>query len=66
MYATNYFENLMLNVARQQNITAPSTMYLALYQSNPSDTGTGGRKFLIQVMLAKRSPFLLRRYPAAG
>ena len=42
MYATNYFENLMLNVTRQQNISAPATMYLALYQSNPSDTGTGG------------------------
>ena len=42
MYATNYFENLMLNVARQQNISAPATVYLALYQSNPSDTGTGG------------------------
>lgn len=42
MYATDYFESLMLNVARQQNITAPATMYLALFQSNPSDTGTGG------------------------
>lgn len=42
MYATDYFENLMLNLAREQNITAPTTMYLALFQSNPTDTGTGG------------------------
>lgn len=41
MYATNYFEELMLNVARQQNISAV-TPYLALFQSNPGDTGTSG------------------------
>lgn len=42
MYATNYFENLMLNLMRSQSITAPSNIYLALFQSNPGDTGTEG------------------------
>lgn len=42
MYATNYFENLMLNLMRSQSITAPANVYLALYQSNPGDTGTEG------------------------
>lgn len=42
MYATNYFENAMLNLMRGSNITAPSTMYLALMLSNPGDTGTEG------------------------
>lgn len=41
MYATNYFEALMLRLLRGQNITAPATMYLALFPGNPSDTGTG-------------------------
>lgn len=42
MYATNYFEGLMLNLMRSQSITAPSNRYLALFQSNPTDTGTAG------------------------
>lgn len=42
MYATNYFENQMLNLMRSQNITAPTTLYLALFMSNPGDTGTEG------------------------
>lgn len=42
MYATNYFENAMLNLMRGSSITAPSTMYLALFLSNPGDTGTEG------------------------
>lgn len=42
MYATNYFEGLMLNLARGSNITAPTKLYLELFQSNPGDTGTGG------------------------
>lgn len=42
MYATNYFEELMLNLMRSQSITAPANLYLALYQSNPTDTGTAG------------------------
>lgn len=44
MYATNYFENAMLNLMRGQSITAPGTMYLALYLTNPSDTGTDGQE----------------------
>ena len=42
MYATNYFENAMLNLMRGMSITAPATMYLALFVSNPGDTGTEG------------------------
>lgn len=42
MYATNYFENAMLNLMRSTSITAPASMYLALFLSNPGDTGTEG------------------------
>lgn len=42
MYASNYFEELMLNLMRGQAITAPSRLYLGLFLSNPGDTGTGG------------------------
>ena len=42
MYATNYFENAILNLMRNTAVQAPSTMYLALFLSNPSDTGTAG------------------------
>lgn len=42
MYATNYFENAMLNLMRESSITAPTTVYLALFLSNPGDTGTEG------------------------
>ena len=42
MYATNYFENAMINLMRAQSITAPAKMYLALFLSVPADDGTGG------------------------
>jgi len=42
MYASNYFENLMLNLMRGQSITAPASLYLALFLSNPGDAGTEG------------------------
>ena len=42
MYATNYFEEAILKLMRGTAITAPSTMYLALFQSNPGETGTAG------------------------
>lgn len=42
MYASNYFENQMLDLMRGNTITAPSTVYLGLFISNPSDTGTAG------------------------
>lgn len=42
MYATNFFEDAMLNLMRGSAITAPTTMYLALFQSNPTDTGLAG------------------------
>lgn len=42
MYASNYFENLMLNTMRSQSATAPAGLYLALFLSNPGDDGTSG------------------------
>lgn len=42
MYATNFFEEQMLNLMHGQNITAPTKLYLELFQTNPGDTGTGG------------------------
>ena len=42
MYASNYFEDKMLNLLKGQSITAPANLYLALFLSNPSDTGSAG------------------------
>ncbi len=42
MYASNYFENLMLNLMRGQSISAPGSFYLALFLSNPGDSGNEG------------------------
>lgn len=42
MYASNYFEEAMLNLMRGQSITAPSNLYVGLFQSNPGDSGTEG------------------------
>lgn len=42
MYASNYYENLVLNLMRGQSIAAPGTLYLALFLSNPGDTGSEG------------------------
>lgn len=42
MYASNYFENAMINLMRGQSISAPATLYLALFLSNPGDTGADG------------------------
>jgi len=41
MYATDYFETIILNLARGISATAPTTMYLALYLNDPTDTGEG-------------------------
>ena len=43
MYASNYFEDIMLNLLKSQTPpTAPSNLYLALFQNNPGDTGVAG------------------------
>ena len=42
MYASNYYEALMLNLMRGQSITAPGTLYLGLFLSNPGDSGAEG------------------------
>jgi hypothetical protein len=41
MYATDYFETIILNLARGISATAPQTMYLALFLNNPADVGSG-------------------------
>ena len=42
MYATNYFERAVLNTILGQAFAAPAKVYLALFLSNPTDTGTAG------------------------
>ncbi len=42
MYATNYFEEKILNLLRGQNITAPSALYIGLFLTDPTDTGAAG------------------------
>lgn len=42
MNATNFFEEKMLKLLKGETISMPTNLYLALYQSNPTDTGTGG------------------------
>ena len=42
MYASKYFEGLMLNLLKGQTISIPGPLYLGLFLSNPGDTGTGG------------------------
>lgn len=42
MYATNYFEQAILNLLRDMSMTAPATVYIALYFSSPGETGQAG------------------------
>jgi hypothetical protein len=42
MYATNYFENQFLNTLRDISFTAPEKVFIGLFLSNPTDTGTAG------------------------
>lgn len=39
--ATDYFENLVANIFRATSVTAPATIYAALFTAAPSDTGGG-------------------------
>lgn len=40
--ASNYLEDMVLNYFfRNQSVTQPSTLYLALYKTNPTDGDTG-------------------------
>jgi len=41
MYATNHFEEIMLNLARGISAAAPTVVYLALFLNDPSDAGGG-------------------------
>lgn len=42
MYASNYLETAVLNSMRGQTFTAPSAVYVALYLSDPGESGSGG------------------------
>ena len=42
MYASDYFERTFLNIFNGTGATAPQTLYLKLFSSNPTDTGLGG------------------------
>jgi hypothetical protein len=41
LYATDYFETAVLNLARGISISAPATMYLALYLTDPGEDASG-------------------------
>ena len=41
MYATNYFEGKILGVFRGISYSAPASVYLALFLSNPGEAGAG-------------------------
>ena len=61
MYATDYFETLILNLARGVSATAPQTMYLALYLNDPSDTGGGTEVSKVDDALAAVDDFVAGR-----
>lgn len=42
MYATDHFETAILNSMRGTTLTAPTTMYLALFITDPTDSGQAG------------------------
>lgn len=42
MYASNYLEAAVLNALRGQTFTAPSAVYVALYLSDPGESGGSG------------------------
>lgn len=41
MYATNYFETMILNVLRGVQAGAPATVYVGLFLTNPTEAGVG-------------------------
>lgn len=41
MYATNYFETMILNILRGNRAGAPSAVYVGLFLTNPTDAGAG-------------------------
>lgn len=42
MYATNYFETMVLGTLRGQTAAAPAALYLALYMNSPGESGMEG------------------------
>ena len=44
MYATNYFEQMILNVFRGATAAAPSTVYLGLFLTSPGESGSAGQE----------------------
>ena len=44
MYATNYFEQIILNVLRGTDAAAPSAVYIGLFTGDPTDSGSGANE----------------------
>lgn len=57
MYATNYFEDKMLNLMHGQSIEAPDNVYLALFASNPGDPGNEGTEVVYSGYARQRINF---------
>ena len=64
MYASNYFENQVLNLMRNQPASGYSQLYLALFLSNPGDTGTEGTE--ISYSAYARQPISFSAPAASG
>lgn len=39
MYASNYFETVIINLMRQTEFNSPGPLYIGLFYNNPTDTG---------------------------
>ena len=44
MYATNYFEQMILNILRGSAAAAPSACYIGLFLTSPGESGTAGQE----------------------
>ena len=66
MYASNYFENQVLNLMRNQPASGYSQLYLALFLSNPGDTGTEGTEISYSAYARQPISFRLLRLPVPG
>ena len=42
MYASNYLETAIINLMRGTSLQAPTGLYVGLFLSDPTDTGTAG------------------------
>lgn len=57
MYLSNHFETQILNTMRGTTLTAPSKMYLALFITDPTDTGAAGTEVAYKLYQRKEITF---------